>query len=202
MLVVSAGLVCVVLLIHPRRAPASVEEQRARLPPPARACPDPVEGEWLGHELLRNRWYRFTLHIRREAPGSEALTGTITSHSWDGDRQQTEPPDCAEQPHNQYIGDMPAEGSFRDNVIAFTGQRWELREVLCGRSGVYYPDAFSGPLERDGAEFQTVNDDGHNPIVPVVFRRIRCGPDVRRPMPELPPADAPPKYARGCGGCF
>ena len=182
-------------------APAGVEEQRKRLPPPAHDCDDPVTGDWMGHEIINGRWYRFTLEIDRVAPSSPELTGNIVSHSWDGGPTQETPPDCDEVIHNQFIGDMPAEGRFEDDTVSFIGQSWKVREILCGGVGTYYPDGFSGKLEREGTEFQSRNDDGHNPVVPVVFRRIRCR-DPDRPMPELPEPSPPPKYSSGCGGCF
>ena len=189
--------------LQPGIAPASVEEQRKRLPPPARDCDDPIAGVWMGHQLLNGYWYRFTLDIERTSPGAETLTGNIESHYWNDLESRYEPPACdGVNVHNQVIVDMPAEGVFRDNAVAFTGTSWSLREEVCGRfSGAYYPDGFSGQLIHEGTEFHSENDDGHNPITTVVFRRIRCR-DVDRPMPELPDPSPPPKYSSGCGGCF
>ncbi|MEL6177883.1 MAG: hypothetical protein AAFS10_02975 [Myxococcota bacterium] len=189
--------------LQPALAPASVEEQRKRLPPPARDCDDPIAGVWMGHQLLNGYWYRFTLDIERPTLGAEALTGTIESHYWNDLESRYEPPACdGVNFHNQVIVDMPAEGSFHDNVVQFYGTSWSLREEVCGRfSGAYYPDGFSGALIHEGTEFHSQNNDGHNPVTTVVFRRIRCR-DIDRPMPELPEPTPPPRYSSGCGGCF
>ncbi|MEO1270879.1 MAG: hypothetical protein AAFX99_22555, partial [Myxococcota bacterium] len=81
--------------------------------------------------------------------------------------------------------DMPAEGTFENNTVTFIGQSWSVREVVCGRQpGGYYPDGFSGSLERQGTEFQSMSDDGHNPVVPVVFRRIKCNTINRDTLPN------------------
>lgn len=193
------------LLVHPRLAPASVEEQRARLPPPARDCPDPIEGSWEGREWFRGHWYRFTLEIQRRAPGDEALVGTIWSHSWRGDEALTEPPECGGEGSTgrETRIAMNARGTFIQGTVDFEGYDWEVRDNVCGTfTGVYYPDRFSGALEREGTEFRSVSEDGHNPDGVVVFRRIRCGPAPDKPIPELPPRRPSPNYARGCGGCF
>ena len=197
--VVVAGL----LAVRPGVAPAGVEEQRKRLPPPAHDCDDPVTGVWMGHEYLNGYWYRFTLHIDRAAPESPELTGQIVSHSWDTSPEESAPPPCVGgSSHQEAIIEMPAEGRFENNAVSFTGTSWEVREVICGRRpGAYYPDGFSGSLEQQGTEFQSMSDDGHNPVVPVVFRRIKCN-EIDRPLPELPEATPPPRYSSGCGGCF
>jgi hypothetical protein len=193
-------MVALTMFLASSIAPAGVEEQRRRLPPPAQACSDPITGFWRGHEMLNGRWYKFTLDIERVTAGGPELTGEIESHSWDGGPDQTSPPPCDDF-RNEFILDMPATGRFEDNHVSFVGQSWKLRESLCGRVGVYYPDGFSGNLIEKGTEFHSMSDDGHNPVVPVVFRRIKCGDDAK-PTPELPEDEAPMPYASGCGGCF
>lgn len=184
----------------PNLAPASVEEQRRRLPPPAQECPDPITGVWLGHELLRNRWYRFTLDIHRVKPGEPELEGRIESHSWDGGPEQSSPPPCVDDSHTEFIVDMPATGRFEHNRVEFIGQSWTLRRNVCrSLAGIYYPDGFSGDLIEHGTEFHSMSDDGFNPVVPVVFRRIKCE-EIDRPVPDLPPPRPP--AVGGCGGCF
>jgi len=191
--------VLITLVVGPHHAPASVEEQRKRLPPPAQECADPVAGIWLGHELLRNRWYRFSLFIERVTPGEPELEGHIESHSWDGGPEQSSPPPCVDDDHTEFIVDMPATGRFENNHIEFTGQSWTLRQNICrSLTGIYYPDGFSGDLIEHGTEFHSLSDDGFNPVVPVVFRRIKCE-ELDRPVPELPPPRRP--SVGGCG-CF
>ncbi len=194
----AAALVLLCLVVRPSLAPATVEEQRKRLPPPARDCDDPVTGWWMGHQVLRNDWYRFTLEVHRVEPGSEELTGNIEAWVWDGEAGEGSPPPCQDNDHNQYILDQPAKGTFRNNHIEFIGQSYTVRKVLCGSSGGYYPDGFSGDLILENTEFHTENDDGYNPITTVVFRRIKCD-DAPKPIPDLPPPRA--EYKNGCG-CF
>ena len=195
-------VVSLLMLLRPGLAPASVEEQRKRLPPPARDCDDPITGYWMGHQLLNDYWYRFTLDIDRLEPGGEELVGKIESHYWNNLESKYEPPSCEEKRHNQVVIDMNAGGRFEKNAVAFLGKDWTLKEELCGRfSGAYYPDGFSGELIHEGTEFHSINDDGHNAITTVVFRRIRCK-DIDRPLPELPGQTPPPNYSSGCGGCF
>src|SRR5687768_9516453 len=63
----SAVAMIVVCLAFPGRPRANVQEQRARLPPPA-TCQDPVEGIWKSHALYPNHgiWHIFTLTVRRD----------------------------------------------------------------------------------------------------------------------------------------
>jgi len=187
------------MLLAPALAPATVEEQRKRLPPPARDCADPITGEWMGHQYLRDHWNRFELHIRRVSPGSPELTGEITSFVWEVPPEIDKPPPC--DGRDQFKGVMPAQGRYEEHHVSFIGQSYELTEVLCGHGRNYYPDAFSGDLSEDGSEFISINNDGFNPEIPVVFRRIKCG-QPHQPTPDLPPPARPPEYATGCGGCF
>ena len=66
------------LALFPGVGYATIEEQRARLPPPA-TCADGVEGVWLSHTYnpVYRDWYMFTLRIRRKAAGSKELVGEI-----------------------------------------------------------------------------------------------------------------------------
>lgn len=199
----TAAAVVLACLLRPTLAPATVEEQRRRLPPPAQDCQDPVTGFWMGHQVTRGTWYRFTLDVRRVEPGGSELTGSIESLYWDVDAP--EPPPCEGNNHDQLLIDMPAKGRFEDGRIEFTGQSWTLRKTLCGSMfGSYAPDSFAGRLIEENTEFHTENDDGYNPITTVVFRRIKCGDD-NLPVPELPPPDPEaygPSGCGGCGGCF
>ena len=153
----------------------------------------------MGHQILRRQWYRFRLHVERESPGSDGLTGHIEAHVWDGDGEQSQPPPCEGNTHLEYKLEMPAIGEFKDNQIEFIGQSYKITERLCGtKFGSYYPDGFSGRLIERGTEFHSINNDGHNPEIPVVFRRIKCSDDIL-PTPDLPAEQPPPKYSRGCG---
>lgn len=180
---------------------ATVEEQRARLPPPA-TCSDPVEGIWRSHkfEPMYDEWYIFTLRIKRASPGSPKLTGEIRSHYWLGGKDDAKPPPCApgRREHKML---MPAEGSFENGVIIFGGTSHQLEESLCGVPAPYNNDRFSGKIDPTTQEFQSVNNDGGRAVnSPNVFRRIGCleSPSEQKPAVDVkPPAFAPPKR----GGC-
>jgi len=186
----------------PGRAAATVEEQRARLPPPAE-CQDPVEGIWSSHQFweTRNQWYMFTLEIHRASPGSSELTGTIQSDYWNGGPKDQQAPPC---PTYHFLIHMPAKGSFRDGEVDFGGTSWTIEKSYCGGSpGRYFPDHFTGKIDPKIQEFQSVNNDGGYAVnVPTVFRRTRCfdSPDGAAPVPTIsvtPPALAPKER----GGC-
>src|SRR5687768_15301067 len=94
-LLVAASAFLAVLLVA-SVAPANVQEQRARLPPPAENCQDPVEGVWMSHAYYpyMAQWYIFTLTIRRTAGSPTALEGQVHSHYWTGNDRDEQPPPC------------------------------------------------------------------------------------------------------------
>lgn len=201
-------IVCGVVAF-PAVAPATVEEQRARLPPPA-VCRDPIEGVWASHkwEPPYNEWMIFTLEIRRNpgrapsAEGALALTGRITAQAWIGaGPRAVQPPPCfAGLQH--WIVEMTAEGSARGLELEFHGTRWWLQQSLCGsRYFGYNLDHFSGTIEPERQEFQSVNNDGGRSINdPTVFRRVRCYEAEVAPHPVVsPPTFQPP--SRRTWGC-
>src|SRR4051812_39275696 len=93
----SIAVVGLIVLAIPRETGATIEEQRARLPPAA-ACGDKIEGTWLGLHFLAPYWYEYTLVIHRTAPakpdGSGPLEAEATSHFWSGGTNDTKPPPC------------------------------------------------------------------------------------------------------------
>jgi hypothetical protein len=197
----------VVLSGLPRRAPAgTVAEQRARLPPPAQ-CEDPVEGIWRSHDFRdwRRQWTIFTLEIHR-VDGTDDLRGTIRNESWRGDAEQSEPGPCVGE--LRYDVSMDAVGRVEHGQIAFGGVgQWRLDAVLCGDfNGGYNLDNFTGPLDAELLEFQSVNNDGGVSVnEPTVFRRVKCleGPKLEDPKVVVrPPSFYPPEDERrgGCGG--
>jgi hypothetical protein len=206
------GLVVAVLgtMLLPSASPATVAEQRARLPPAA-TCVDPVEGIWRCHfnDPRRFAWREFTLEIHRAKGSADALTGSITNHGWSGGAEQAEPPICTAGVYRWQIK-MDAAGSFRDGKVRFGGTRWWLDKQLCGEGswgpGSYNLDNFDGTVDPELQEFQSISNDGGALVnVPMVFRRIRCfdeGGDAA-PLPEGPvsaPAFAPPVRAASCCG--
>ena len=197
------------LVLLPSLAPATVEEQRARLPPPA-SCQDPVEGLWMSHkyESPWDEWMIFSLEIHR-APGAPAnppagtsvpLIGTIQAHAWFGvGPGATAPPACIAG-LSHWTVDMTAQGRVTDGRVEFWGTRWWISNVFCGpRHFNYNLDHFTGVIDPAIQEFQSVNNDGGRAVNdPTVFRRVRCFDDVSPPHPFVaPPAFQLPRRA-GC----
>jgi hypothetical protein len=199
LLLIAAAAAALLLTALPAQAPATVEEQRARLPPPARECPDPVEGTWIGQHQPHTWWSRYTLTVQRKAPGSPDLTGHIETLAWIGSAQDTTPPPCTPG-GAEVVVDQPASGTWDGQHITFGASTWTLRETRCGALSGYYPDTFDGDIDPRLNEFQTIREDGHNAAATVVFRRVACGPaPATQPLPELPPPTRPP--SAGCA-CF
>ena len=209
---VSVALVGVgaALVLLPSLAPATIEEQRTRLPPPA-SCQDPIEGIWMSHkyEVPGDEWMIFTLEIHR-APGAPVnppqgavtpLVGHIQAHAWLGAGPQASAPPACTAGLAHWTVEMTAEGNVTGQRVAFWGTRWAVGNVFCGpRYFGYNLDHFSGVLEPGIQEFQSVNNDGGRAINdPTVFRRVRCFDPVSPPHPFVaPPSFQPPRRA-GCG---
>jgi hypothetical protein len=191
----------------PGRGQAStVAEQRARLPPPA-ACKDPIAGVWKSHsydERFRD-WTVFTLEINRATAGKDEFEGRITNHSWVAEPHESSPPPCRGE--LRYVISMDAKGSFTDGRIDFWGVgTWNLDDVPCGRWNMGYNlDHFSGQIDPELMEFQSVNNDGGRAVNdPVVFRRVHCNDgegldDQPRVIVAPPPFYPPEDEGGGCG---
>ncbi len=188
-------------------APASIEEQRARLPPPAH-CDDPVEGEWRGKkfEVRYGNWFAVTLDVHRTAPRALTLTGRIVARLWYASAQDVEPPPCA-RPHRDYTVEMPATGTINGQAIAFGSSSYRLVALHCGTHESYNPDNFSGVIDSAIQEFQSVNNDGGRAVNdPMVFRRVRCfepgAVDQHRDLSAVivTPPLMPISRSRGCSG--
>jgi hypothetical protein len=194
------------VILFAANAPASIEEQRARLPPPAR-CDDPIEGEWRGkkYETPYGNWFAVTLEVRRAAPGSNLLTGRILARLWYATARDVEPPPCSRAILRDYEVEMPAQGVAEGHAIRFGASSYRIRAVHCGRVENYNPDNFSGVIDPAIQEFQSVNNDGGRAVNdPMVFRRVRCfepggrGPRADTPAVIVTPPFMPPRRARGC----
>ena len=193
----------------PQESSATVEEQRARLPPPA-DCPDKVEGTWqaLVYTAHQTSWYDYTLVIKRSGPadakGSGPIEGEMTSHYWYGGATQDKPPSCVPGGRELTIK-MPGKGTIDAHAnVAFGATTWSVGSVQCGYVGGYNPDNFTGKIDPAIQEFQSVNNDGGGAVnEPAVFRRIRClgAPDAPfRKSTQAPPAFSPPKRSSwSCG---
>lgn len=190
--------------IWPRSAPGTIAEQRARLPQAAE-CQDPVEGVWRAHvfDPLYQDWAEFTLEIRRVEGSATELVGRIVNHTWWGGPEQEQPGPCVSG-RLRFVVSMLGRGTFTDGVISFGGTDWQLDEVLCGQwSGGYNLDNFSGTLDPEIQEFQSVNNDGGRAVdEATVFRRIGClGSEQEDPQVDVtPPPFYPNRRSCGCGG--
>ncbi len=198
---VVALMAAVVLL--PSLAPATIEEQRARLPPPASpdTCGNPVEGVWRSLRWYpgNRAWYQFTLEIHQR--GNE-LTGTIEAHSWDTGPNQQEPGPCRGG-LDHWVVVQDARGTVDGLRLVFGGTRWAVSQMFCGtRPWGYNLDRFTGVIDPAIQEFQSVNNDGGSQIdEPTVFRRIRCFEPQSPPHPFVTPPSfqLPARRRWGCG---
>jgi hypothetical protein len=182
-------------------APATVAEQRARLPPAAE-CESEVAGTWKAqvYSASTASWYEYTMEVRHVEGSDTALTGMIYVDAWTGTPAQSEPGPC--MGNRRMKGKMVGRGSFASGQVFFGGEEFQLLEILCGdRSGIgYNPDQFTGRLERERHEFQSVNNDGGAAVnEPSVFRRIGCFDDEKRVNPDVvPPPFFPERREGGC----
>ncbi len=201
----AAGLLALVAM----PAPAAIEQQRARLPPPAR-CADPIEGIWMGHIYTRGEWYIQRLEIHRA--GGDAITGVMNIHFWSGSPNFEQPRPCSENPGWEYIVLQPAKGTYKDGQVDFAAQSWKLDKIICGSGYVRYAlDHFTGTIDPKIQEFQSVNNDGAQAVnEPTVFRRVQCFDSPHPAEPALqpkggdvtPPPFEPPRHNTGCGCAF
>lgn len=196
------GALAATVLCLPAALPATVEEQRARLPPPAQ-CSDAVEGEWRAHKYdpRFDDWGIFTLLLRRQAPGSRVLVGRITTEYWTGGVRYQLPPPCFPGLRHYRVS-QEAFGSLDGMRVDVAGRNLRLEEQHCPRSfNSYNLDHFSGVIDPARQEFQARNNDGGRDIdEPTVFRRVRCFEPETVPHPVVaPPAFVPP--ARRPQGC-
>jgi hypothetical protein len=156
-----------------------------------------VAGKWksLHYRDRYGDWYDFILEIHEDQKDPTKLTGTIYVDTWYG------PPNIAEPvtPCQQRIkGKMTAEGSFVGGEVVFGAtSELDVTEVICGSAGGYAPDHFSGRLEVERQEFQSVNNDGAMSVnEPTVFRRIGCFDDAHQELRKDPARSdvAPPPF--------
>lgn len=193
-------------MAFPLRLSATIEEQRARLPPAAECDDEIVAGTWRSHAYYPafGEWAIFTLTIRRVAPGSSELEGTISNHAWGGSPTDEEPPPCARQAFGEWTVSFDARGRVQpDNTILFGGVGpWRLDSTHCGNPPPGYNlDVFTGRIDPAILEFQSVNNDGGRAVnEPAVFRRIRCPPppSARSPTVTTRPPSFQPGGLSGC----
>jgi hypothetical protein len=196
------------LMVRPALAPATIEQQRERLPPPAFDCADdPIAGVWQAHVFYAhvNQWYLFRLDIARDGddPSGEGLRGTIEVEFWDDDGTRSQPPACNE-PGNRAGVFEHAIGHARALELSFSATDWRDTQV-CGPAYLnYLLDNFSGTVDPERMEFQSLlNADAPEwRDVPTVFRRVRCPAPAEPSEPKItvvPPPFQPPASNEGCG---
>jgi hypothetical protein len=186
----SAVLTLSALALWPRELPASIEDQRARLPPaPApQGCADEVSGVWRAqvyYSRLRD-WYRYELRLTRVG---DTLSGTILLRGWSGRPDEPEPPRCRPGLRDAMWSEV-ATGSVGRGpggiIVQVDAVSWKLERTLCGdASGEYALDHFTGPLDATRQEFTSINrytfGQGETFEDPTLFRRIDCPPATHAP---------------------
>jgi hypothetical protein len=195
------------VVLSPSKAPGTVQEQRQRLPPPAKCEEDDVAGYWKSHQYspVYRDWVEFTLEIHR-VPGSQTkLVGTILNHSWQGGPEKEQAGKCDGDSRWRMRIKMEGEGTYDKGELNFRALNWKLDQLICGEipaSMVYYLDNFTGKIDFDLQEFQSLNNDqGRSINEPTVFRRVGClGDDIAPPSVDLEPPALFPEGMRG-GGC-
>lgn len=196
------------LTLGPALAPATIEAQRSRLPPPAFECEDdPIAGIWQAHVYYDHvgQWYMFELAIERDpaAADGELLRGSIRAEYWNGSAERPQPPMCNEPGDRSGVFEN-ATGRVRGLELAFDAIDWRDLELCGPRRGAYLLDHFSGTVDVERMEFQSVlNADAPEwRDVPTVFRRVRCGPgresETNPKVVVAPPPYEPPER-QSCG---
>jgi hypothetical protein len=193
------------VLLSSRLAPGTVSEQRARLPPPAVCGDDPVIGYWRSHQFLESDedWTEFTLEIHRAGDAKDGrLVGKIFNHSWQGGPEREQPGECGPEQLYRVRVSLEAVGEVKDGQIRFEGTSWKMDEMVCGRfqgEFRYFLDRFTGTVDPERQEFQSVNNDGGRMVNhPTVFRRVRCFSDGPPPNIVVKPPPLYPKDASSC----
>lgn len=195
------------LTLGPSLAPATIEEQRQRLPPPADGCgDDPIAGVWQAHVYYAHvgQWYQTRIEIERDASDAsgERLVGSIYSEFWDGGPEDSQPPACGGPGHRAAVNER-ASGRARALELQVDALDWKDAEVCGPTSFGYLLDHFSGTVDVERMEFQSVlNADAPQwQDVPTVFRRVKCSRKLPVPEPKITVAPPPyePSEREGCG---
>lgn len=144
-------------------------------------------------------WHIFTLTVHRVPGSPAALQGNVHSMFWSGVAQRPEPPPCGAAGRRRSV-DQPAEGAIEGGAIRFGGTGWRHAPDTCRATGGYNPDRFSGQIDAQRQEFQSLVDDGG--ILrgePTVFRRVRCLEPQASPTVHVDPPPFYPSRRSGCG---
>lgn len=149
--------------------------------PRAAHCRDPVAGTWRAHKYdpSDRSWIMFTLRIQRHP--DNRLHGGITARVWGLGPELSSPPGrCLEDPSSlDYLVTMDGNGMLSDgNRVRFSAIEARVARAYCRLAGFSYnPDEFSGVIDAERQEFNSLNNDGGRDVnAPYVFRRIGCLP--------------------------
>ena len=192
------------LVAAPAPVEATVEEQRARLPPPA-TCQDEVEGIWIALKYEASyrppEWYHVTLELRRTKNDPKRIEGSMLVHYWFGGPTDVNPPSCRPGGYDRTVL-QPSVGTALDGNVQFDATSWRLVEAACGgrEDRLYNLDHYSGKIDPTLQEFQSVNNDGGRAVNdPAVFRRVKCFDKPRIVVTDaVPPPFTPPRRV-SCG---
>jgi len=187
-------------------APATVEEQRARLPSAVECGDDPVAGVWLAHAYVavRGRWVYNTMRLRRTAP--DKLVSDFRSVYWSGGPDQSEPPECRPGVvHRRSDSTGEATVDPKSGVLTVRGTKLGVRRSLCGDGPL--PERalaeLSGKIDAARQELQAVMSSRFGSY-PIVYRRVGCSDDEVPPPagavtpPPLRPSARQPQSSCGC----
>lgn len=189
-------------LLFPRRAPADIQEQRNRLPPPVdpATCSDPVAGTWRAHPFYPDgpEWYVFDLNIERVPGDATALRGTMHVDFWRGTPSDENPPACGPSTYRKAVGETAA-GTFDGTRIDFGATEWHSIPGGCTPTTAYIVDRFAGNVDPTLQEMQTTlfGAGGVGDHEPAVFRRIACPGVAPSVPPPTPPSVTPPTTIPG-----
>ena len=102
------------------RVPATVAEQRQRLPAAAE-CDDPIAGVWRAHVYRPDirRWTLNTMELRW-SPDRSKLLSSYENHYWRGGPEDSEPPPCRPGEY-QRKAHSTGEGSYSGNELEVRG---------------------------------------------------------------------------------
>ncbi len=144
------------LTLGPALAPATIEEQRQRLPPPAEACgDDPIAGVWQAHVYYAHvgQWYMTRIEIERDRgdPSGERLVGSIYSEFWDGGPSDSQPPAC-DGPGERAAVNERAAGRATGLQLQVDALDWADAQVCGPTSFGYLLDHFSGTVDVERME--------------------------------------------------
>lgn len=204
------GLAALIASIFaPAIAPATVTEQRQRLPPPAE-CDDPVEGVWRAHAFRPDRgsWFINTMELRWNEDRSKLLS-KYENHHWSGGPDDSEPPACRAGLYRRKAYST-GEGSYVGGKLEVRGTKLGPDESVCGNTKFTRAlGTLTGTLDREKNEFRSEMQSrfGSHPII---WRRIRCleepkaklaPPPPPPPVPPPPPPPSPSRSPRSRGSC-